>query len=62
MSKLTGCFIKLLSKLYNILKTNGDHKDKTLEVIQTILGGIKIPGLANQKFTINKEKIVIISC
>ena len=62
MSKLTGCFIKLLSELYNILKTNGDHKDKKLEVIQTILGGIKIPGLANQKFTINKEKIVIISC
>ena len=62
MSKLTGCFIKLLSELYNILKTNEDHKDKKLEVIQTILGGIKIPGLANQKFTINKEKIVIISC
>ena len=62
MSKLTGCFIKLLSELYNILKTNGDHKDKKLEVIQTILGDIKIPGLANQKFTINKEKIVIISC
>ena len=62
MSKMTGCFIKLFSELYNILKTNGDHKDKKLEVIQTILGGIKIPGLANQKFTINKEKIVIISC
>ena len=62
MSKMIGWFIKLLSKLPNILKTNGDHKDKKLEVIQTILGGIKISGHANQKFSIIKEKIVIISC
>ena len=34
MSKLTGCFIKLLSQLPNILKTNGDHKDEKLQAIQ----------------------------
>ena len=28
MSKMTGCFIKLLSQLLNILKTNADHKDE----------------------------------
>ena len=48
MSKITGCFIKLLSQLPNILKTNGDHKDEKLEVIQTILDGIKMSGHANQ--------------
>ena len=35
MSKITGCFIKLLSQLPNILKTNGDHKDEKSEVIQS---------------------------
>ena len=44
ISKMTGCFIKLLSQLPNILKTNGDHKDEKLEVIQTILDGIKMSG------------------
>ena len=39
---MTDCFIKLLSQLPNILKTNGDHKDKTLEAIQTILDDIKM--------------------
>ena len=33
MSKMTDCFIKLLSQLSNILKTNGDHKDENLEAI-----------------------------
>ena len=27
MSKMTGFFIKLISQLPNILKTNGDHKE-----------------------------------
>ena len=42
---LAALFIKLLSQLPNILKTkNGDHKDEKLdlEVIQTILDGIKM--------------------
>ena len=46
MSKMTGCFIKLLSQLPNIwgqhLKTNGDHKDERLEAIQTILDVMKM--------------------
>ena len=33
MSKMTSCFLKLLSELPNILKTNGDHKDEELGVI-----------------------------
>ena len=48
MSKMTCCFIKLLSELPNILKTNRDHKDEKLEVIQIILDGIKMSGHANQ--------------
>ena len=40
ISKMTGCFVKLLSELPNILKTNGDHKDEKLGVFQTILDGI----------------------
>ena len=48
MSEMTGCFIKLLSRIPNILKTNGDHKDEKLEVIQTILDGIKMSEHANQ--------------
>ena len=40
MLKMTDCFIKLLSQLPNILKTNGDHKDEKLEAIQTLLDGI----------------------
>ena len=48
MSKMTGCFIKLLSQLPNILKTNGVHKDEKLEAIQTILDGIKMSGHAPQ--------------
>ena len=51
MSKMTGCFIKLLSQLPNILKTNGDHKDEKLEGIQT-----------NPKFSISNEKVPIIWC
>ena len=50
---MTGCFIKLLFQLPNILKTNVDHKDEKLEVIQTILDGIK------PKLGINKEKFLL---
>ena len=46
MSKMTGCFIKLLSQLPNILKTSRDHKDEKLEAIQIILDGIKMSGHA----------------
>ena len=42
MLKMTDCFIKLLSQLPNILKTNADHKDEKLEAIQTFLDGIKL--------------------
>ena len=45
ISKMTGCFKKLLSQLPNILKTNDDHKDEKLDVIQTILDGIKCLGM-----------------
>ena len=56
MSKMNGYFIKLLSQVSHILKTNGDHKDEKLEVIQTILDGIKMSGHANQNFvSIRKE-------
>ena len=48
MLKKAGCFIKLLSQLPNILKTNGDHKDEKLEAIQTFLDGIKMCGHATQ--------------
>ena len=48
MLKMTDCFIKLLSQLPNILKTNGDHKDEKLEAIQTFLDGIKISRHATQ--------------
>ena len=47
MLKMTDCFIKLLSQLPNILKTNADHKDK-LESLQTFLDGIKLSGHATQ--------------
>ena len=56
MSKMTGCFIKLLSQLPNILKTNGDHKDEKLETIQTILDGIKMSGHANQNLVSLRKK------
>ena len=45
ISKMTGCFKKLLSQIPNILKTNDDHKDEKLDVIQTILDGIKCLGM-----------------
>ena len=48
MLKMTGCFIKLLSQLPNILKTNADHKDEKLESLQTFLEGIKLSGHATQ--------------
>ena len=56
MSKMTGCFIKLLSELPNILKTNGDHKDEKLEVIQIILDGIKMSGHADQNLVAIRKK------
>ena len=48
MLKMTDCFIKLLSQLPNILKTNGDHKDEKLKAIQTFLDSIKMSGHATQ--------------
>ena len=45
---MTGCFIKLLFQLPNVLKTNGDQKDEKLETIQTFLDGIKMFGHATQ--------------
>ena len=62
MSKMTGCFIKLLSQLPNILKINGDHKNEKLEVIQTILDGIKTSGHANQNLVSIRKKNPIIWC
>ena len=62
MSKMAGCFIKLLSQIPNILKTNGDHKDEKLEVIQTILDVIKMSGHANQNLVSISGKIPIIWC
>ena len=59
MSKKTGCFIKLLSQLPSILKTNGNHKDEKLEVIQTILDGIKMSGHANQNLVLMRKKILL---
>ena len=53
---MTGCFIELLSQLPNILKTNGDPKDEKMEVIQTILDGIKMSGHANQNLVSIRKK------
>ena len=56
---MTDCFIKLLSQLPNILKTNGDHKHEKLEAIQTILDGIKMPGHATQNLvSIRKNSLL----
>ena len=46
--KMTGCLIKLLFQLPNILKTNGDRKDNKLQAIQTFLDAIKMSGHAIQ--------------
>ena len=59
MSKMTACFIKLLSQLPNILKTNGDHKAEKLDAIQTILDGIKMSGHANQNLVSLRKKILL---
>ena len=59
ISKMTGCFIKLLSHLPNILKTNGNHKDEKLEVIQNILADIKMSGYANQNLVSIKKKFIL---
>ena len=59
MSETTGCFIKLLSRIPNILKTNGDHKDEKLEVIQSILDGIKMSGHANQNLVSIGKKFLL---
>ena len=56
MSKITGCFMKLLSQLSNILKTNGDHKDEKLEIIQTMPDGNKMSGHANQNLVSIRKK------
>ena len=59
MSKMTGYFIKLLSHLPKILKTNGDRKYEKLEIIQTILDGIKMSRHANQNLVSIKEKLLL---
>ena len=59
MSKMTGCFIKSLSQLPNILKTNGNHKEEKLEVIQTILDGIKMSGHPNQNLVSIRKKFLL---
>ena len=59
MSKMSGCFIKLLLQLPNILKTNGDHKDEKLEAIQTILDGIKMSGHATQNLVSIRKKFLL---
>ena len=59
MSKMTGCFIKLLSQLPNILQTNGDHKDEKLEASQTILDGIKMFGHATQNLVSIRKKFLL---
>ena len=56
---MTGCFIKLLSQLPNILKTNGDHKYEKLEAIQTILDGIKMSGHATQNLVSIRKKFLL---
>ena len=59
MSKITGCFMKLLSQLSNILKTNGDHKDEKLEIIQTMPDGNKMSGHANQNLVSIRKKFLL---
>ena len=59
MSKMTGYFIKLLSQLPNILKTNGSSEDEKLEVIQTILDGIKISGHVTQNLVSIRKKFIL---
>ena len=59
MSKMGGCFIKLLLQLPNILKTNGDHKDEKLEAIQTILMAWKFFGHATQNLESIMKKFLL---
>ena len=62
MSKMIGCFIKLISELPNILKTKGDHRDeswKLLGVIKTILDGIKMSEHANQNLETIRKNILL---
>ena len=59
MSKMTGCFIKLLSQLPNILKTNRVHKDEKLEAIQTILDDIKMSRHAPQTLVSIQKKFLL---
>ena len=56
---MIGWFIKLLSQLPNILKINGDHKNEKLEVIETILGGIKMSGHATQNLVSIRKKFLL---
>ena len=58
MSKMTGCFIKKLLQLPNILKTNEDRKDEKLETTQTILDDIKMSGHATRNLSIWKKTLL----
>ena len=46
------------------MKTNGDHKDEKLEVIHSILDGIKMSGHANQNLVSIGKKFLLsgVSC
>ena len=56
---MTGCFIKLLCELPNILKTNMDHKNEKLGIIQIILDGIKMSGHAKQNLVAIRKKFIL---
>ena len=61
--KMTGCFIKLLSQLSNILKTSKDHKDEKLEAIQTFKRWHQIDRACNpmQPNLLSKRKKFLLS-
>ena len=61
--KMTGCFIKLLSQLSNILKTSKDHKDEKLEAIQTFKRWHQIDRACNpmQPNLLSKSKKFLLS-
>ena len=59
MSRMTGCFIKLLSQLPKNLKANGDYKDEKLGVIKTILDGIKMSGHVNQNLVSIRKSLLL---
>ena len=59
MIRMTCCFIKLLSQLPNILKTNGGHIGEKVEAIHTILDCAKVSGHATQNLVLIRKKILL---